>query len=91
MPIEPDHRRGPDRRRRTRGGRRINDIPLRDPDTCPKDKLHGRGIVLEPIRHHGYIERRHRCKVCYASWRSYQSLMDPMRMTFRAPPVPRTT
>lgn len=81
MPIEPERRRGPDRRKHTRSGRRANDIPLRDPDFCPQ---HGRGSsVIDVIHHNGYIERTHKCKVCDERWPSYQTIMNPLRIRYR--------
>lgn len=35
MPIEPDQRRGPDRRRQTRGGRRTDDKDRQPKGDCP--------------------------------------------------------
>lgn len=83
-PSEPD-RRDPstlDRRVRTRGGRRQHDIGLRDPDACPEHGSHS-SYVMEPIKHKGYIERRHSCRMCGAIWVSYQSLIDPKRIKRR--------
>jgi hypothetical protein len=79
--IEPDLRRGPDRRKHTRGGRRATDIPLRDPDACP---VHGSlyDTVIETRRFQGYKLRRHCCTACNARWNTYETRIDPRRVRF---------
>ena len=82
MPIEPEQRRGPDRRQRTRGGRRASDIPLRDPDSCP---THGTAYdtVIATRRFRGYKLRRHCCTACNARWNTFETRMDPLKLRIR--------
>jgi hypothetical protein len=82
MPLEPERRQAaPDRRQKTRGGRRALDIPLRSPDYCP---THGRAsTVIETIPHNGFIERTHKCKVCHRRWPSFQTIIDPTKIRYR--------
>lgn len=81
MPIEPDHRQGPDRRRRTRGGRRVSDVPLRNPDACA---VHGSlyDTVIATRKFNGYTLRRHCCTACNARWNTFETRIDPLKVRF---------
>jgi hypothetical protein len=82
VPIEPDNRRGPDRRKHTRGGRRSTDIPLANPDACP---THDNAFetVLYTERYDGYRAIRHCCTACNLRWWSFDSRIDPAKVTFK--------
>lgn len=55
-------------------------VALRDPDVCRcgSHVTH----VLERRRAPGYLRRRHECCTCEYRWNSYQTLIDPKKITF---------
>lgn len=71
-----------ERRASARGGRRADDPPLRDPERCPK--CLGLGYVIDSRPCYGFRLRKHECKPCKQRWYSYQSLIDPRQLRFKA-------
>ena len=58
---------------------------LPDPETCRACGIEGQ--VIESRRsNHGYRRRRHECPCCGRRWTSYQTILNPNRMTFRKTP-----
>lgn len=56
-------------------------IQLRDPEACPRCGKRGR--VVRSVPRVGYRYRRHKCGYCAKIWGSWQSLINPKRVTVR--------
>lgn len=85
-PAATDRRTGEGERRRLfrPGGRRKEDLPLRDPDVCPRHPM-VKGTLVDSERRQGCYVRRHACPTpgCAERWNSFQTLIDPYRIEFR--------
>lgn len=53
---------------------------LRDPENCPKCGKKAR-VVESKKRRSGYRRRLHRCGECRVSWPSFQTTIDPRRIS----------
>lgn len=56
-------------------------MTLRDPDSCPNGHEHDR--ILSKRKGLGCRIRRHECVICRARWDTFESLIDPKRVTMR--------
>jgi transcriptional regulator NrdR family protein len=52
---------------------------LRDYELCPK--CHGKGRVVDSRKRKGYRRRMHRCRTCKIAWPSFQSVINPRRVS----------
>lgn len=56
------------------------------PDMCRRCQV--RSAVIASRSHAGYRVRRHRCPACGARWNTYESIIDPRRISVRRPETP---
>lgn len=80
MPVDPDLRRGPDRRRTPRGGRRDVDRERVQKAICPACG-HWDSLVMQGWGHPAGYTRRRKCLKCLTPFRTREIVLITKKIT----------